>query len=79
VYISQKSSSFGSQLIRLDNSADGVVDPKPTGKNKRVNKWGWINRKPSQKTGVGLDMPSLRNSKKGMYVRRLKMIVLAPA
>jgi hypothetical protein len=36
-------------------------------------------RKPSQKIGVGLDMPSLRNSKKAMYVRRLKMIVLAPS
>jgi hypothetical protein len=56
-----------------------VVDPKPTGKNKIMNKWGWINRKPSQKTGVGLDRPSLWNSKNAMYVRRLKMIVLAPA
>jgi hypothetical protein len=78
VYISQKPSSFGSQLIGLYNFPIGVVDLKPTSKNKRVNKWGWINRKPSQKLGVGLDMPSLRNSKKAMYVRRLKMIVLAP-
>jgi hypothetical protein len=78
VYISQKPSSFGSQLIGLDNFANGVVDLKPTSKNKRVNKWGWINRKPSQKIGVGLDMPSLQNSKKAMYVRRLKMMVLAP-
>jgi len=36
-------------------------------------------RKPSQKIGVGLDMPSLGNSKKVVYVRRLKMMVLAPA
>jgi hypothetical protein len=79
VYISQKSSSFGSQLIGLDNSIDGMVDPKPIGKNKRVNKWGWINRKPSQKIGVGLDKPSLWNSKKAMYVKILKVIVLAPA
>jgi len=78
VYISQKPSSFGSQLIGLDNSVDGVVDPKPI-ENKIMNKWGWINRKHSQKTGVGLDRPSLWNSKKAMYVRRLKMIVLALA
>ncbi len=56
-----------------------MVDPKPIGKNKRVNKWGWINKKPSQKTGVGLDKPSLWNSKKAMYVKILKVIVLAPA
>jgi hypothetical protein len=79
VYISQKPSSFESQLIGLHNYVNGVVDPKPTGKNKKVNKWGWINRKHSQKTGVGLDRPSLQNSKKAMYVRRSKMIVLAPA
>jgi hypothetical protein len=54
------------------------VDPKPTGKNKRVKKWGLINRKPSQRIGVGLDRPSLQNSKNATYVRRLKMIVLAP-
>jgi len=58
VYISQKPSSFGSQLIGLDYSHDGVVDPKPTGKNKRVSKWGWTSRKPSQKTMVGLAKPS---------------------
>jgi len=55
-----------------------MVDPKPINNNKRVNKWGWINRKPSQKIGVGLEMLSLRNSEKAMYVRRLKMRVLAP-
>jgi hypothetical protein len=54
------------------------VDPKPIGKNKRVKKWGSINKKPSQKIGVGLDRPSLQNSKNVMYLRRLKMIVLAP-
>jgi hypothetical protein len=34
------------------------VDPKPIGKNKRMNKWGWTNRKPSQKIMVGLAKPS---------------------
>jgi hypothetical protein len=58
VYISQKPNSFGSQLIGLDNSVNGVADPKPNGKNKTMNMWGWTNRKPSQKTMVGLDMPS---------------------
>jgi hypothetical protein len=54
VYISQKPSSFGSQLTRLNYFDDGVVDLKPTSKNKRVNKWGWTSRKPSQKIVVGL-------------------------
>jgi hypothetical protein len=54
-------------------------DPKPIGNNKRMNKWGCNNRKPSQKTRVGLDKPSLQNSKKAMYVKRLKMIVLVLA
>ncbi len=58
VYISQKPNSFGSQLIGLDYCDDGVVDPKPTSKNKRVNKWDWTSRKPSQKTMVGLAKPS---------------------
>ncbi len=58
VYISQKPSSFGSQLVGLDFFDDAVVDPKPTGKNKRMNKWGWTSRKPSQKTLVGLAKPS---------------------
>jgi len=79
VYISQKPSSFGSQLVGLDNSTNGMVDPKPIGKNKRMNMWGWTNRKPSQKIVVGLDKPLLQNSKKTMYVKRLKMIVLALA
>jgi hypothetical protein len=78
VYVSQKPSSFGSQLVAPNNLVDGVMDPKPTGKNKRVNKWGWINRKPSQKTMVGLDRPSLKNSKKALYVRKLKRKVLVP-
>jgi hypothetical protein len=58
VYISQKPSSFGSQLVGLDFFDDAVVDPKPTGKNKRTKKWGWTSRKPSQKTLVGLAKPS---------------------
>jgi hypothetical protein len=58
VYISQKPNSFGSQLVGLDYFDDGVVDPKPTSKNKRVNKWDWTSRKPSQKTMVGLAKPS---------------------
>jgi len=48
VYIQQKSSSFGSQLVRLDYSADGVVDPKEcTGEVEQVENphkrlwWGW--------------------------------------
>jgi hypothetical protein len=79
VYISQKPNSFGLQLVRLDNSVDGVVDLKLISKNKRVNMWGWTNRKCSQKIMVVLDKPSSRNSKKAMYVRRLKMRVLALA
>jgi hypothetical protein len=58
VYISQKPSSFGSQLVGLDYFDDAMVDPKPTGKNKRMNKWGWTSRKPSQKNVVGLAKPS---------------------
>jgi hypothetical protein len=58
VYISQKPNSFGSQLVGLDYFDYAVVDPKPTGKNKRMNKWGWTSRKPSQKTMVGLAKPS---------------------
>jgi hypothetical protein len=48
-----------SQLVGLDNYTYGMVDPKPIGKNKRVNMWGWTNRKPLQKIVVGLDMPLL--------------------
>ncbi len=58
MYISQKSSSFGSQLVVLDYFDDGVVDPKPTSKHKRMNKRGWISRKPSQKFVAGLAKPS---------------------
>jgi hypothetical protein len=54
MYISQKPNSFGSQLVGLYYFDDGAVDLKPTGKNKRVNKWGWTSRKPSQKIVVGL-------------------------
>jgi hypothetical protein len=54
VYISQNPNSFGSQLVGLDYFDHGVVDPKPISKNKRVNKWGWISGKRSQKTVVGL-------------------------
>jgi hypothetical protein len=57
VYISQKLSSFGSQLVGLDYFDDGVVHPKPTSTNKRMNKWGWTSRKPSQKIVVGLAKP----------------------
>jgi hypothetical protein len=48
VYIQQKSISFGSQLVRLDYSADGVVDPKEyTSVVEQVENphnrlwWGW--------------------------------------
>ncbi len=58
VCISQKPNSFESQLIGLDYCDEGVVDPKPTGKNKRVNKWGWTSKETSQKTVVGLAKPS---------------------
>jgi hypothetical protein len=58
VYISQKPNSFGSQLAELYYFDDGVVDPKPINKNKRVNKWGWTSRKPSQKILVGFAKPS---------------------
>ncbi len=34
------------------------MDPKPIGKNERMNRWGWTSRKPTQKIVVGLDMPS---------------------
>jgi hypothetical protein len=70
VYISQKPSSFGSQLVRLYHFDDGVVDPKPTSKNKRMNKWGWTNRKPSQKTVVGLAKPS------SLFDENLQMVYL---
>jgi hypothetical protein len=46
------------KLIGLDYYVDGVVDPKPIGKNKRMNMWGWTSRKPSQKTVVRLARPS---------------------
>jgi hypothetical protein len=58
VYISQKPSSFGSQLVGLHYFDDAVVDPKPTGKNIRMNNWEWTSRKPSQKIVVGLTKPS---------------------
>jgi hypothetical protein len=43
--------------VGLDYFDDGVVDPKPTSKNKRMSKWGWTSRKPSQKIVVGLAKP----------------------
>jgi hypothetical protein len=46
------------------------VDPKPTSKNKRVNKWGWTNRKPSQKTVVGLAKPT------SLFNENLQMVYL---
>jgi hypothetical protein len=46
------------KLVGLDYSPNGVVNPKPIGKNKRMNMWGWISKKPSQNTIVGLAKPS---------------------
>jgi hypothetical protein len=40
-----------------------MVDPKPTSKNKWMNRWGWTSRKLAQKTMVGLDMPSSLSNK----------------
>jgi len=70
VYISQKPNYFGSELVGLYYFDDGVVDPKPTRKNKRVNKWGWSSRKPSQKTLVGLAKPS------SLFDENLQMVYL---
>jgi len=69
VYISQKLSSFGSQLVGLDYFDDGVVDPKPTGKNKKVNKWVGLVGNP-QKIVVGLAKPS------SLFDENLQMIYL---
>jgi len=46
------------------------VDPKPTSKNKRRNKWGWTSRKSSQKTVVGLAKPS------SLFDENLQMVYL---
>jgi len=47
-----------------------MVDPKPTSKNKRVNKWGWTSGKPSQKTMAGLAKPS------SLFDENLQMVYL---
>ncbi len=49
-----------------------MVDPKPTSKNKRVNKWGWINKETFTKDWSGLGHAIITKFQKGHVCKKIK-------